>query len=253
LHIVDVSFLDLSPEVEIQMQVGHRGLEVIMAQAVFDISGGVTPGEHVDRTGVTKAVHRIDDLEALWWQGHREVFSTQSIDPVAGEFLTTLIDEEAVLIEGLWRWSESRDIELKELSGFGLQFDEAKAVAFAQDSQSFLLVVEVIQVKRSDFTGPGAGIKKEMKEGVITEAFFSLQIHDMKEGEDFFRVKEADEGFLGALLRDRENGLGQVSVWGIKEADHFGEGFECSESLIACSGQVVALRLEIIQESEDEF
>ena len=46
-----------------------------------------------------------------------------------------------------------------------------------------------------------------MEEGVIPGAFFSLQIDDMKNLEDFLRVEEPDEGFLSALLRDRENGL----------------------------------------------
>jgi len=39
----------------------------------------------------------------------------------------------------------------------------------------------------------------------------------------------------------------------IEKADHFGEGFECSESLITCSGPVVTLGLEIIQKGEDEL
>jgi hypothetical protein len=92
-----------------------------------------------------------------------------------------------------------------------------------------------------------------VEEGIITEAFFSLQIHDMKEGEDLFRVKEADESFLSSLLRDGENGLGHFSLVRIEEADHFGEGFDGCQALIACSGQVVALRLEIIQKSQDEL
>jgi acetylornithine/succinyldiaminopimelate/putrescine aminotransferase len=138
------------------MQVRHGGLEVIMSQAVFDIGGGVPPGEHVDSTGVAKAVHRVDNLETFRRQGHGEVFSAKAIDAVAGEFLTALIDKEALLIEGLRGWSESRDIELKELRGFGLQFDEAEAIAFAQDGEGFLLGVEVVQVKSGHFTGPGA-------------------------------------------------------------------------------------------------
>jgi hypothetical protein len=92
-----------------------------------------------------------------------------------------------------------------------------------------------------------------VEEGVIAGAFFSLQIDDMKEGEDLLRVEEADEGFLSALLRDGENGLGQCSVVRIEEADHFGEGLEGGESLIASSGQVVAPRLEVIQEGENEL
>ena len=92
-----------------------------------------------------------------------------------------------------------------------------------------------------------------MEEGVITEAFFSLQIDDMKELEDLFRVEEPDEGFLGALLGDGENGLCQLSLLRIEEADHFGEGLDGCQSLIASSGQIVALRLEIIQKSEEEL
>ena len=138
------------------MQVCHRGLEVIMAQAVFDIGGRVTLSEHVNRTGVAKAVNGIDCSEAFRGQSDGEVFSAKAIDAVAGEFLTPLIDKETLLIEGLWGWSESRDIELKELRGFGLQFYEAEAIAFAQDGQGFVLRVEVVQVKRGDFRCPGA-------------------------------------------------------------------------------------------------
>lgn len=138
------------------MQVRHSGLEIIVSQAVFDIGGRVTSGEHMNSTGMAKAVNGIDGLETFRRQCYGEVFSTKAIDPVAGEFLTSLIDKEALLIEWLWGWSESRDIELEELSGFGFQFYEAKAVAFAQDGESFLLWIEVVQVKSGDFTGPGA-------------------------------------------------------------------------------------------------
>ncbi len=75
----------------------------------------------------------------------------------------------------------------------------------------------------------------------------------MKELEDLFRVEEPDEGFLSALLRDGENGLCQLSLIRIEEADHFGEGLEGRESLIASSGQIAALGLKIIQEGEDEL
>jgi hypothetical protein len=46
-----------------------------------------------------------------------------------------------------------------------------------------------------------------MKEGVIPGTFFSLETNDMKELEDLLRVEEPDEGFLGSLLGDGENGL----------------------------------------------
>jgi hypothetical protein len=92
-----------------------------------------------------------------------------------------------------------------------------------------------------------------VEEGVIPETFFSLQIDDMKDLEDLLRIEEPDEGFLGVLLRDGENGLCQWMLIRIEEANHFGEGLEGGESLIASSGQIATLGLEIIEESEDEF
>jgi hypothetical protein len=41
-----------------------------------------------------------------------EVFSAEAIDAVAGEFLTALIDKEALLKGRFWGRTESRDIEL---------------------------------------------------------------------------------------------------------------------------------------------
>jgi len=75
----------------------------------------------------------------------------------------------------------------------------------------------------------------------------------MKDLEDLLRVKESDEGFLGAFLGNGENGLCELTLLRIEEADHFGEGLEGGQSLIAGSGQVVAMGLEIIEESEDEI
>jgi len=92
-----------------------------------------------------------------------------------------------------------------------------------------------------------------VEEGVIPGAFLSLQIDDLKDLEDLLRIEEPDKGFLGALLGDGENGFCQFSLVRIEEADHFGEGLEGSESLIAGSGQVVTLGLEIIKESEEEI
>ena len=127
-----------------------------MAQAIFDVRCGLTPGEHIHGTGVAKAVHGIDGSETFRGQGHGEIFSAEAIDAVAGEFLTALIDEEALLKGRFWARTESSDIELKELSGFRFQFDEAEAVAFSEDGEGFVLGVEVVQVEGGDFRGPGA-------------------------------------------------------------------------------------------------
>jgi len=75
---------------------------------------------------------------------------------VSGEFLTALIDEEALLVGWFWGWPESRDVELEELSGLGFQFDESEAAAFSEDGEGFLLGVKVVQVESGHFRGSGA-------------------------------------------------------------------------------------------------
>ena len=235
------------------MQVGHGGLEVIMAQAVFDITCGLPPGEHMHGTGMAKGVHGIDASKTFRGQGQGEIFPAEAIEAVSGEFLTALIDKEALLVGGFWARPESSDIELKELSGFGLQFDETKAVSFSEDGEGFVLGVEVVQVQSGHFACPGPRIEQEVEEGVIAGTFFSLQIDRLKDLEDLLGVEEPDEGFLDALLGDGENGFCQFSLVRIKEADHFGEGFEGGQSLIASFGQVVTMALEIIEEGEDEI
>ena len=112
MHIVDDTFLDVSFVSQIHMQIGHGGLEVVMAQAIFDIGCGETSGKHVDRTGVPQAVDGINRSETFGRQGDGEVFFAEPIDAVASEFLPALVDKEALLIGWFWRWPESRDVEL---------------------------------------------------------------------------------------------------------------------------------------------
>ena len=81
-----------------------------MAQTVFDIGCRETFGKHVDCARMSKAVHRIEGLEALLGQCYCEVFFTKTIDPEAGEFLCPLIDKEALLIGRIWGWPESSDV-----------------------------------------------------------------------------------------------------------------------------------------------
>jgi len=250
---MDVTFLDVFSKAQVQMQVRHRGLEIVVAKTVLDIGCREASGNHIDCAGMSKAVYGIDVLESLRRQSDGEVFSAKTIYPEAGEFLTALIDEEAMLIGRLWWGPESSEVELQELGGFGLQFYHTEAVALAQDGQGSVLGIEVVQVQSSHFSGSGAGIKKEMKEGIIAGAFFSFKIDGMKDVEDLIRVKEPDEGFLGSLLGDGEDGLRHCSVLRIEEADHCGEGFEGGEALIARSGPVAALGLEVIEEGEDEL
>ena len=50
---------------------------------------------------------------------------------MAGQLLSALIDEEAVLILRLWCCAVFTDIELEKLNSFGFKFYEAVSISFA--------------------------------------------------------------------------------------------------------------------------
>ena len=58
----DELVLYLPAAVEIQMEVDGCGLDAVMSQAVSDICQGVATQKHINRTGMTKAMDRVDML-----------------------------------------------------------------------------------------------------------------------------------------------------------------------------------------------
>ena len=53
----------------------------------------------------------IDIFQTFWGKGLFEIFPADSVDTVAGELLTPLIDKEPVLELGLWGDTVFSDIE----------------------------------------------------------------------------------------------------------------------------------------------
>ena len=102
---------------------------------------------------VPEGVNRIDVLKALLGQSPGEMLLAEAIDPVAGEFLPPLADKEPVLIDGLGGYSILLDVEAEELRGPFLQVYEPETVPFAEDPQSVLLGVEVVEVEGGDLGG----------------------------------------------------------------------------------------------------
>ena len=70
----DEPFLYAPPAIEIQLKVECRRLHVIMAQVILDFRNGVTREKHIDGTGMTEAVHRVDAFQTFGRQRHGEVF-----------------------------------------------------------------------------------------------------------------------------------------------------------------------------------
>ena len=66
LHVLDKTALDVASAVEIELEVGHGGLDVVMAQAVFDVRDGLSPMEKIHGPAVAERVDRVDVLKALF-------------------------------------------------------------------------------------------------------------------------------------------------------------------------------------------
>jgi hypothetical protein len=66
--------------------------------------------------------------------------------------------------------------------------------------------------------------------------------------QDLVMIEEADDGFLIAPLWDAEDGVCEVMMFRIHEADHLGKGLQSSKSVITGPDNVFALLLEILEE-----
>ena len=80
------------------MQINHGGLDTVMAQMVLNICDGMAAVKHIYCTAVTKAMDRIDVIQAFGGKGLFEVFFADAVDPMTGERLPPLVDKEDVLI-----------------------------------------------------------------------------------------------------------------------------------------------------------
>ena len=123
----------------------------------------------------------IDIFQAFGGKGLFEIFPANTINAMPGELLTPLIDKEPALELGLWGDTVFSDIELEQMTGFGLKLYNPKPITFAQDTEGFLTGIKIVDIQRCNFTGPGAGVIKQVKQGVIPEALFSFQIDRLKD------------------------------------------------------------------------
>ena len=200
---------------------------------------------------MTKRVYGIDVLEAFGRKGLLEIFFAYAIDAIAGEFLPPLIYKEPVLIWVLWGDTVFSDIELKQMTGLGLKLYDPEPIPLSQDGQSPFVRVKVVQIQRCQFTGPGAGVIEQMKEGIIPEPLFRLQINSVKDLQDLILIKKPDERLLGPLLGDIEDGLCHLLLFRILESKHLGKGFERRKPMIASLDQVLSLLLKVFKKSNN--
>lgn len=95
---------------------------------------------------------RIETAQAFFWKYQGKILSTQAMNAVAGEFLSTLIDKEAFLIGWFGLRTVLIDIESNELDGFSRQLYLPEAISLAQNGESFAGCFKVIQIQAGNFT-----------------------------------------------------------------------------------------------------
>jgi hypothetical protein len=156
------------------MQIDRGGLDVVMPQMMLDVRNGIPVVKHVNCFAMAKTMDGINVPQPLFRKSLAKVFPANTIDTMAGERLTPLIDKEPVLKHGPWGYPVFPNVQLKQITGFGLKLYEPKTIALAQDTERFLNGIKIIELQGCDFTGPGTGIVEQMEQGVIPEPFFSF-------------------------------------------------------------------------------
>jgi hypothetical protein len=202
---------------------------------------------------VAKGVYGIDVFETLFGKCLFKIFSADSVDTVACQCFPALADEEIVSVRGPWSDTIFFDIELEKLNGFELKPDDTVAIPLSTNGKGFFLSVEVVKLQHGDLAGPGARVIKEVQEGIIPKAVLSFEIHRLEDLEDFFLIKETDQGLLGAFLRDIEDPVGQFPLFRVHKTDHPGKGFDGRKPVIAGFGNVFAVPLQIIEEGQNQL
>jgi hypothetical protein len=85
-----------------------------------------------------------------------------------------------------------------------------------------------------------------MKQNIVSEAFFALDIDSAKNLQDLIVVKKADQRPLRPFLRDIEDGIGKLIVHWIDKPDHFGKRLDGRQAAVTGNGTVAPILFELI-------
>lgn len=92
----------MPPAIQIQVKIDRCGLDVVMAQMILDVRNGIPIVEHVNGLTVTKTMDGINVLQPFFRKSLAKIFPANTVDTMAGEKLTLLIDKQPVLKHGSW-------------------------------------------------------------------------------------------------------------------------------------------------------
>ena len=148
--MLDKASLYMPSAVDVEMEINHGGLDVIMSQTVFYLGDVPAPVEQINGPRMTERMNRVDVDETLMGKSFGEILSAGAVYAVPGKFLSPLTDEDPMAVWGLGIATVLFDVDLEKLRGFVLKIDKPEPISFSENGQGFLSGIEVIKIKGSD-------------------------------------------------------------------------------------------------------
>ena len=193
----------------------------------------------------------IDVFQTFGRKGLLEVFFADAIDAMSGEFLPPLVDKKSLLIRRLRGDTVLSDIEMEKMASFWLKLYKPEPISFSQDRHCFVLGFKVVQIQRGHFCSPGAGIIEQMKEGIIPEPLFCLQLNSLENLQDLILIKKTDQRLLSPLLGNIKDNVCHFPLFRVFEANHFGKALEGRKPMVTGLDQVFSLLLKVFKKCND--
>ena len=141
-----------------------------MTETVFYVRYGMPGQEHIYRTRMPETVGRIEVFQPFWWQDFFQILSTEPIYSMPGKFLSPLIEEQTIPVESVWCNPVFFNIPAKKICRLGPEAYHSETPSLTENDQRFFLWVKEVEIKCSNFAGPGTRIEKQIYHGIISEA-----------------------------------------------------------------------------------
>ncbi|MDZ7666108.1 MAG: hypothetical protein U5K27_12450 [Desulfotignum sp.] len=129
-----------------------------MSQTIFDFRQGFALRDHPDGARVPEAMDRMHKRQSFGCQSLFKASFADAVDTMACQCRSSLVDEQIFFKNGRGVTAVPCNILMNKFSCFWKQFNLPVSVPLSEDSQGFVFIIKVIQLKCGDFCCPGSGI-----------------------------------------------------------------------------------------------